>query len=232
MSEGGVQKLSDRANALAAQGAEPLRVEAIHRARRFKRSWLEMAELLTDIKLRRKYEAWGYGDLYAYAADELQLKRGTVEKLTGSYRTIERYAPELLEAGGDDARLPSFDAVDYFARAIGEREGKRADAVAPEVLDQLKDAVFEDARPIAAIRREFHATLYPKSEDERAAEHAERTRAQVKRLLDALPALDGIPPTTRAEVQRVLERLEAELARLATPAADAASAGPATQASA
>jgi hypothetical protein len=217
MAEAGDQKLVDRANALAAEGAEPLRIEAIHRARRFKRSWLEMAELLSDIQLRRRYEAWGYPDIYAYCAEELRLKRGTVEKLTGSYRTIERYAPELLETNGDDARLPSFDAVDYFARAVGERAGRRPDAVAPDVIEQLKDAVFEEARPIAAIRREFQETLYPKSEEERAAEQAERTRAQVRRLLDALPALDGLPSATRAEAQRVLERLEAELLALAEP---------------
>ena len=44
----GGTKLQDRADELASQGADPMRIEALHRARRFKRSWLEMAEALSE----------------------------------------------------------------------------------------------------------------------------------------------------------------------------------------
>lgn len=215
MKTAGSNKLQDRARELAEQGADPFRVEALHRARRFKRSWLEMAEALSEIKMRRLYEVWGYSDLYAYCGEELLMKRGTVEKLTGSYRTIERYAPELLKADGDDAKLPSFDSVDYFARAIGERENQRAEAPPPEVINALRDAVFDEARPVAAIRKEFHSTLYPKNDVELATEHAERTRAQVRRLLDTLPTVAGLDPKTLRDASGALERLAAELTMLA-----------------
>lgn len=218
MASEGATKLRERAEELAAEGAEPLRLDAIARARRFKRSWLEMAEILSTIKLRRSYEAWGYPDLHAYCAAELSLKRGTVDKLTGSYRTVERHAPELLADGADEGKLPSFDAVDYFARALGDREGRRAEAPAPEVIEELKTAVFEEARPLASIRREFHATLYPKSDAELAAEHAERTRAQVRRVLDALASVERLAPTTLHAATEVLARLERELAALASHA--------------
>ena len=214
----GGTKLQDRADELASQGADPMRIEALHRARRFKRSWLEMAEALSEIKVRKLYEAWGYIDLFAYCAEELSLKRGTVEKLTGSYRTIERYAPELLQADGDEAKLPSFDSVDYFARALGERDSRRAEAPTPEVLDALRDAVFDEARPVSAIRREFHATLSPKSEAEVATDYAERTRAQVRRLLDALPLVSGLASSTLRDATATLERLDRELNAIATPA--------------
>lgn len=213
----GGSKLQDRADDLVAKGADPQRVEALHRAKRFKRSWLEMAEALSEINKRRLFESWGYADLYAYCAEELSLKRGTVEKLTGSFRTIERYAPELLRPDGDDAKLPSFDSVDYFARAVGERESRRAETPTVEVIDALRDAVFEEARPVAAIRREFHATLYPKSETEVATEHAERTRAQVRRLLDALPTVTGLAALSLRDATAALERLDRELTSLATP---------------
>ncbi|MBM4375574.1 MAG: hypothetical protein FJ095_10855 [Deltaproteobacteria bacterium] len=217
MSESGVQRLGERARELEAEGAEPLRLEAIQRARKFKRSWLEMAETLTEIRRRHRFEAWGYADLHAYAAEELGMKRATVDKLTGSYHTVERYAPELLKRDADEARLPPLDSVDYLARALGERGAKRAEAAPPEVLDQLKDAVFEEVRPLTSIRREFHATLFPKSETERANELAERTRAQVRRLLDALTSVDGLDPNLTDESRRVLERLEVELTSLASP---------------
>ncbi len=228
MSSAGVHKLHERADELAAEGADPFRVEVIRRARRFKRSWLEMAEALCDLKLKKSYERWGFQDLYSYCAEELLIKRGTVDKLTGSYRTIQRYAPELLREGGDDARVPSFDSVDYFARAVGER-GEKPDEPPPrEVIDQLKDAVFDHARPVASIRREFHSTLFPKSPDEIAAERAERARAQVVRLIDALGGIDGLDEATVADATRVLGTLERELQALAgaadDPAADRATA--------
>jgi hypothetical protein len=94
---------------------------------------------------------------------------------------------------------------------------KRAEAATPEVLDQLKEAVFEEVRPLTSIRREFHATLFPRTDAERGSELAERTRAQVRRLLDALTSLDGLDPHLTDESRRVLERLESELSSLAKP---------------
>lgn len=222
MSEPGAQRLDERARELEANGADPLRIDALHRARRFKRSWLEMAETLAEVRRRRAYEEWGYPDLHAYAETELLLKRATVDKLTGSYRTVERFAPELLRPDADETRLPSLDSVDYLARAVGERGTRRADDAAPGVLDQLKEAVFEEARPLAAIRREFHATLFPQSDEERASELAERTRAQVRRLLDALSSVDGLDPRTCDDSRRALERLEQALAKLTRSEEDAA----------
>lgn len=204
-----------RAQPAALESADPVRVEAMAAAKRFKRSWIEMAGLVTQIKLGRLYEPWGFADLYEYCSAELRLKRATVEKLTGSYRTLERHAPELLDVDASNDRIPSFESVDYFARAIGERQGRPSATSSPEVLDKLKGAVFEEARPLAAIRRQFHEALYPKGDDERSAELVERTRAQVRRLLDALASVDGLRTTTRDEARRSLERLESELVTIA-----------------
>lgn len=217
MSSGGQRKLDELANRLAAQGADSFRVETLHRARRFKRSWIEMAEALSEIKRRRSYEAWGFADLHAYCSQELLLKRATVEKLTGSYRTLEKHAPELLADDGDDARLPTLDAVDYFARAVGERKNGPTAEAPPEVIERLRDAVFDEARPMAALRREFHAELYPRNDNEAAAERAERTRAQVRRLIDALPTIEGLGESTVRDTTAALEALERELTALASP---------------
>ncbi len=151
-----VRKLHERADQLEAEGADPFRVEVIRRARRFKRSWLEMAEALSTLRINKSYEGWGFADLYAYCAEELLLKRPTVDKLTGSYHTVKRHAPELLKED-DDARLPSFDAVDYFARAVGERGRPRTTPPPAEVVEQLERAVFDEARPVASIKKEFHS---------------------------------------------------------------------------
>jgi hypothetical protein len=222
MTSEGMRKLHERADALLAEGAEPFRVEVIRRARRFKRSWLEMAEALCDLKVRKSYENWGFSDLYSYCAEELLIKRATVDKLTGSYRTIQRYAPELLQGDGDDARVPSFDSVDYFARAVGERGHAPDEPPSHALIDQLKGAVFDEARPVASIRKQFHATLFPKRDEGLLHEHTERTRAQVRRLVDALSTVHGIDDDTLRDATRVLEALERALTLLVESAEGAA----------
>src|SRR4030095_15796550 len=140
--------LEQRAAHLAAAGAAPLRLEALSTARKFKRSWLEMARVLVRIRELEAYAEWGYPDLYRYCADELHLKPRTVDKLTASYGTIERHAPELI-GGQSDRPGPSGEAVEYFARLVGEHPDHKT------VLD-LRQAVCEEARPIQALRRQFN----------------------------------------------------------------------------
>ena len=135
--------LGQRVMDLQSDGADPLRIELLHRARRFKRSWIEMAEALTQLRVSRAYEGWGYADLYGYCNDELLIKKRTVDKLTGSYRAIERHAPQILDAANDDSPMPSIDAVDYFARAMGEhRDDAEPAGAARTVVDELQRAVF------------------------------------------------------------------------------------------
>jgi GTP cyclohydrolase I len=65
------QKLDALAQMLERTGEDPLRLELVHRAQRFKRSWVELAEALHELRGNRGYEAWGYADLHEYCAKEL-----------------------------------------------------------------------------------------------------------------------------------------------------------------
>jgi hypothetical protein len=203
--------LGRREEQLRADGADPLRLELLRRARRFKRSWIDMAEALVELRVNRSYESWGYADFYEYCAEELLIKRRTVDKLTGTFSTLEQHAPELLR-GGDDQRIPTFDSVDYFARAMGANEGGRAPA--PEVLDELRAAVFEEGKPVTSLRRQFNSVLFAKSEPEQALEALSRAQSTAERLAGMLGDVPGLSPVRAADVSAALVGLRAELGTL------------------
>jgi hypothetical protein len=203
----GKQRLDSR----GAEDADPLRVKVLATARRFKRSWVEMAAALVEVRGQRAFEAWGYSDLYAYCAEELLIKPRTVDKLTGSYGTLERHAPELLQRDVERP-LPSFDAIDYFARMVGSHSDDPPRGLGrPEVLDELRHAVFEEARPVTALRRQFNPLLQPRSEDEQAKEAAEKASAAARRLAALLPGVRALRRSRINEVVAMLEELQREL---------------------
>ena len=66
------------AEAEKAHADEPERAELLRRARRFKASWVELAEALTDAKRGRRWREWGYESFESYAKNELKLRQETV----------------------------------------------------------------------------------------------------------------------------------------------------------
>ena len=160
-----------------------------------------MAEALLQLRVSRAYEEWGYPDLYAYCSDELLLKRRTVDKLTGSYSTLQQHAPEVLRS---DEPAPSYDAVDYYQRALDA-------AGPPEVLEELREAVFDQEQPVGSLRRKFHPVLFVKSDEENQLAALERLNSTVKRLVDTLPNVDGLAPERVSSVAATLTELQMEL---------------------
>src|SRR5690606_12007174 len=157
-------ELDQLAADLKRRGEDGLRLRAVERARSFKRSWVEMGEVLVRVRTSQQYLDWGFQDFCAYCLAELRIKRVTVEKLTLSYQTLEQHAPTVLQYDGVAQQLPQVDSVDYFARALREPDNDgsaRRDELAPEVLDELRHAVFEEGAPVNALRRRFDPILKP-----------------------------------------------------------------------
>ena len=204
------RRLEQRAQQLEQAGADALRIEALARAGRFKRSWIEMAETLLEVRQKGSFEHWGYKDLYAYCSDELLLRRKTVDKLVGSYAALKRHAPEKLTA---EQTLPSFDSVDYYTRAVEEPTGEPGPAQG-EVADELKKAVFDDLEPVTTLRKRFNPVLYSKSDEEEERARFERANNGSRRLRESIARLDGLSSRRVATVTAALEGLERDLERL------------------
>ena len=161
------------------QGSDRARLELVRRARIFKRSWVEMASALTQVRRTQAYRQWGYDDFHRYCQLELLLTASTVDKLTGSYATVREHAPHVLERDGIDQPVPSMDAVRYFAKAIEHEVPEPADS---ESIEQLRHAVFDENKPMAVLRKTFNPVFFPKTEGETKVETLEKVRGTVRRL--------------------------------------------------
>jgi hypothetical protein len=209
------QQLGDKARQLEGQGADSLRLELLECARRFKRSWIDMAAGLRKVRESQSFDAWGYRDLYAYCDQELMLKRRTVDKLIGSYAALEQHAPTLLADNRGGQAVPSVDAVDYFARVVSRASDDDGTVErAPEVIEQLREAVFDQTRPVQTLRRQFNPIVFSKTSAEAEREAMRRARTACKRLTELLPTIEDVAGARVEQLVRELDWLGGELERL------------------
>jgi hypothetical protein len=169
--------------AIRAHAQDDERVFVLERAKRFKRTWIELAQALVEVRERESYLRWGYGSFDEYVTRELRLKRGTVDKLCASYGFLRANAPRLAREDPDDfadvARpIPSWQAVDFVARA--EERG----AASAEVLDEMKHALFDEGAPSAALQRKYREVAFPLGDDEKRDRLNGQIIATAKRLAD------------------------------------------------
>jgi hypothetical protein len=202
-------KLDALAEMLERTGDDPLRLDCVQRAQRFKRSWVDLADALTKLRHSRAYEAWGYSDLQEYCSNELAIRSATVDKLLLSFATVQRHAPDVLARDGVARDIPSIDAVDFFSRALGsdDKPGPLRRLDAPnETIEELRSAVFDQGSNVRELRERFQPVLRPQAEPSEAQEPARKARAAAAKLCELLPELSGV---TDARIGRTLAALEA-----------------------
>lgn len=189
---------------------EAFRMDVVAKARVFKRSWVDMAEALVEVRNREYHTKWGYETLHDYAQEELRIKRATVDKLTGSYYALETHVPHVLSWDGVAQAMPEMEAVDYFAKAVDAEEKPPRD-----VMNELKQAIFEDQLSTPLLRRKFNPVLHPK-EEETKKEIVQRVRASARRLEELITTLDGLSEQRVEQVTSALEDLRHDLDALET----------------
>ena len=179
---------------------DPERAELLSRARRFKASWIELAEGLTEVR-KGAWKKWGYSTFEDYTKKELHLRQETVDKLTGSYLFLQRSAPEVLSRNGVGAPIPSYQSVDFLRRAE-EKEGAPVTA-----LKEIRQRVLDDAAPLPAITRKYQEVVFPLDESEKQEKDTAAIRGNAKRLRDLLEQSDAVPKRLALEVKGALDRL-------------------------
>lgn len=194
---------------------EGFRMQVVSRARVFKRSWVDMAEALATVRGRRLYERWGYETLHGYALEELNIKRSTADKLTGSYHALERHVPHVLQWDGVAQQVPEMEAVDYFAKAVEPRPAREGeeppDPPSADVVEELKQAIFEDQVSTPSLRRRFNPMLHPKDESDVRRDLLNKVRASARRLEAMLTEVDGLEEDRVEQVTAALEELRRDI---------------------
>lgn len=222
-------KLETLLRRLERTGAEPARLDALRCAQQFKRSWIELAGKLVALRRSRAHEAWGYEDFYAYCAEELQLRKPTVDKLTISFSTLERVAPQVLNWDGVAKTIPSYEAVDYLGKAMrlppaaqdeqDARGRRRAEGPEPprEVIKELRSAVFDEGQTVAELRKRFDPVLWPRPKGAEKLELIVRAGGLARKLAEMLSEIDGLSDKRVAALEQQLGGLRQELDALAEP---------------
>jgi hypothetical protein len=191
------RQMEDRMLAVA---GDPMRADTLHKARAFKRTWLELAEALTKVQANRSWEAWGFTDFDAYCRKELHLRGSTVAKLLGSYRFLETSAPRVLErARGDRSTefaspIPSLPAVEFVQKAV---ERGAADH---ETLETIQRVAFDEGLDAPMLARKFKDVAFPETDRDRR-EKLRSAIAQTARRLSSLIAEDGSPVPKKLAIQ-------------------------------
>jgi hypothetical protein len=192
------------AEAEAAHADDPERAELIARARRFKASWIELAEALTKSKRGGRWRDWGYDSFEAYAKSELHLRQETVDKLTGSYSFLQRRAPAVLTRDALHEAVPSYRAVDFLRRA---EEAAEQGGAPREAVEAIRQRVLEEAAPLAAVSRAYKDVVFPVDEDTLLARDVAGVKNVARRLRELLAETRAVPRKLAGEVGAALGQL-------------------------
>jgi hypothetical protein len=180
---------------------DPERAEVLARARRFKASWIELAEALSGVKRSGRWRDWGYESFEAYAQGELRIRQATAEKLTGSYGFLKRRAPSVLERDALHEPIPSYHAVDFLRRAEASEDAPRG------AVDEIRRRVLEDAAPAATIAKAYGDVVFPIDDAKRKARDVAGLKAVAKKLRELLAGTRAVPRKLVGEVDLALDRL-------------------------
>ncbi len=180
---------------------DPERAELIARARRFKASWVELAEGLTESKKKGSWSRWGYASFEEYAKKELHLRQETVDKLTASFLFLKKSAPSILKRDGLTASIPSYQAIDFLRKV--EDKGDVDDGVVREIRHKLLD----EGESVAAVKRAFQETVFPISKEDRKKRDRDGLRNVAKRLRELLDESSVAPRALGGELSKSLDEL-------------------------
>lgn len=217
------EKIEALLRRLEDSGAEPRRLDALRSTQRFKRSWVELAETLVMIRREKAYTNWEYDDFHAYCQHELHLRRSTVDKLTISFSTLKRLAPSVLKWDGVEKEVPSYQAVEYFGKAVDaanappEKRRGPAPSAPREVIKDLRTAVFDEGQSVGELRKRFDPILRPKPQGAEELEVIQKALSATRKLADVLPEIEGLADRRVTDVEKALGVLRQDLEGLAEP---------------
>jgi len=192
---------AELADAERTHAADPERAELIARTRRFKASWLELAEALTHVRKHDTWQRWGFESFEQYASRELKLRQETVDKLTGSYAFLQKRAPSVLRRDGVSENIPSYQAIDFLRRAE-EKTGAPEEAVVA-----IRQKVLEENAPLPSVVREWGEVVFPIDEGERDKRDKAALKHAAAKLKDALAKTRAVPRELARGVEEKLDEL-------------------------
>lgn len=180
---------------------DPERQEALRRTRRFKASWIELAEILAEVRRNSSWKRWGHDSFESYTRRELKLRAATVDKLLGSFAFLRKRAPSVLERDGTTMPIPTYQSVDFLRRASEEGQAPE------ETVEEIFHKVIDEGIPAGTLAREYGETVFPIGDTERKDRDTAAVRNVAKRLSELLAETKAVPRALASEAREVLARV-------------------------
>ena len=137
-----------------------------------------------------------------------------------SFSTLQRLAPQVLKWDGIQREVPSYQAVDYFGKAMDKaKEAKAANGAPPEreTLKELRTAVFDEGQSVGELRRRFDPVFYPKPKGADDLEVIGKAKGAANKLATVLPDVPGLSAKCTTAVEKALGILREELEEIEAP---------------
>jgi len=164
-----------------------LRYRVLESAKRFKTSWIELAQALYSAWKDKLYKKWGYNTFEAYTSKEIGIKKQTAMKLLRSYYFLEKEEPGYLKEdyaeSSEASSLPTYEAVNVL------RMAKKKNILDEEDYGSLRDKVLIKGRDAGEVKRDLTALIKERRELEPAEARKKRETATLKRFLSVLKSL-------------------------------------------
>jgi hypothetical protein len=189
------------AQAEEAYADDPERAEMLRTVRRFKASWIELAEGLTRARASGSWKRWGYETFEDYAKRELHLRQETVDKLTGSFQFLRKRAPEMLDRDAIRTPMPSYQAIDFLRRAESESDAPK------DMVDAIRHKILEEGAPFAQVSKEFKDKVFPLAPAEKRSKDAQAIKNVAGRLREILKSTRAVPKQLATDVTAALDEL-------------------------
>lgn len=182
-------------------------------AKKFKTSWIELAQVLYSVWKDKLYREWGYTTFDAYTAREIGLRKQTAMKLLRSYFFLEKeepvYLSEEYKQSADAASLPTYEAVDVLRLA---QKNKMLDE---EDYSNLKDKVLKRGKDARDVKKDLTALIKQREELEPEEARRKKEVATLRRFLSTLKSLKRdieflkvLPAATLEEITRLIQKIE------------------------
>lgn len=185
-------------------------------AKKFKTSWIELAQALYAVWKDKLYKQWGYNTFDGYTAKEIGIKKQTAMKLLRSYFFLEKEEPLLLKKDynetADAASLPTYEAVDVLRLAQKKKMLDDADYA------DLKEKALKNGKPAGDIKKDLTALMKQREELEPEEARRKRETATLKRFLSTLKSLKRdieflklLPGSVVKEIDSLIQKIEDKL---------------------
>jgi hypothetical protein len=185
------------------------RYHVLDTARRFKSSWVELGERLTEVSSRTLYQEWGYSSFDDYCQGELRLRKQTADKLKLAYRFLERQEPDILRRHRDMSPAPDYRSVELLRQAREER------GFSDDEYATLRKSMVDEERSHPTVARQFKELVRERGDEPaNPAASLKQALAAARRLDTALREVSELPPPLRQGVVDLIRVLEEEVENL------------------